>query len=100
MPGVVVITASETRATLGGTVRDGSALPVAGVAVRISSATGVRTAWTDAAGHYRFADLAPRAYSVRLAKPSSTTYAAIPKSARATIAGSDDLGVDLVVLPK
>ena len=57
-----------------------------------------RVAFTDAAGRYRFDDLAPRTYKVRL--DSSRDYLATPTSIPVVVSSSDVHGIDLVVTPR
>src|SRR5262249_47973987 len=79
LPETVAITVAEAKLTLGGTVRLGDGSPVPGAAIRARTAAGKWTAFSDANGRYRFTDLTPRAYTVRLDKPTKKFYVATPR---------------------
>ncbi|MYB19753.1 MAG: DUF3520 domain-containing protein [Holophagales bacterium] len=55
------------RSTVGGRVVDDGGEPVPGVSVTLSGASGERSGLTDNSGSYRFPDVAPGDYSVKVA---------------------------------
>jgi subtilisin family serine protease len=96
----VPIVVTEANLSLGGTVRLADGTPVAGAAVLTRTAAGRWTTFSDAQGRYRFTDLVPRKYSVRLDKPTRKSYVAAPRLASVSLASVDRLDVDLVLTPK
>ena len=57
-----------TTGGLSGSVRDESGKPVAGAAVKVSSASQVASTQTDSTGHFVFLSLAPDTYTVSIEK--------------------------------
>ncbi|HTU69023.1 MAG TPA: TonB-dependent receptor [Candidatus Baltobacteraceae bacterium] len=57
-----------TTGGLSGTVNDTSGKPIAGAAVKATSASQIATTTTDASGHFVFLSLAPDTYTVSLEK--------------------------------
>jgi hypothetical protein len=57
-----------TTGGLGGVVLDSAGRPIAGVAVKVSSASQVATTTTDSGGHFVFLSLAPDTYTIALDK--------------------------------
>jgi len=97
----VTLAVTEAVRSVSGTVRLVGGAPAPFIAVRLAGAPGAkRMVLTDAAGRYRFDDLAPRTYTVKLAASSSDNYVAMPPSTRVLVAETDVAGVDLVVAPR
>ncbi|MGH7893056.1 MAG: S8 family serine peptidase, partial [Candidatus Binatia bacterium] len=95
----VTLTVAETVRSIGGTATLAGGGPAPLVPVRLSGAPGGRRiVHTDVAGRYRFDDLAPGAYAVRL--DSSKTYVAAPPSTSVVVGAADVHGVDMAVTPR
>ena len=97
----VTLTVREAVYSIRGTVRNADLSPAPIIFLRLSGAKGgARTVFTDANGGYRFDDLRPRRYRVRLDATSARRYTVTPGSASATITTADIGGLDLVVTPR
>jgi len=97
----VTMIVSEANHSIGGIVRNGDLSPAPLVLMRITGTKGGRRmVFTDAAGRYRFDDLPPRAYPLRLDNSSAKQYLATPVSARPVVVAGDVHDVDFVIVPR
>lgn len=97
----VEITVTEAVLSVGGTVRTSTGTPVAGVALQLRGTPDrKRIALTDRDGRFRFEGLAAGRYLVKLARASRRAYRATPRRLVVTVAGTDAIGLDLVVAAK
>jgi len=96
----VTITVTEANLSFGGQVTKSDGTPAAGVALKLGSGANTRTLFTDVAGGFRFEDLTPGSYAVRLTRPSLSQYVASPRPLEVTVAGTDRNDANLVVTPK
>jgi len=98
----VTITVTEANLSVSGTATSSTGTGLPAVAVKLSGGGigGARTELTDSAGRFRFDNLVPGTYSVRLAPPSTRAYTATPSRTRVTVASSDVTGVQLVLTEK
>lgn len=97
----VAVDVVEAVASLGGTLRLGNGTPVAGAVLRVAgTAGGPRTVRTDAAGRFRFFDLAPRVYRVKLDEPTKKEFRATPGVMVRVVDGGDVFDADFVLVPR
>jgi hypothetical protein len=97
---VVTVSIGEANHSIGGTVRFADMSPAPVILMQLSGVKGgKRTVYTDAGGRYRFDDLPPRRYRVRVDKSSAQSYTATPAKAAPTIVNADARDVDFVITP-
>jgi len=96
----VTLTVTEASLSVGGATTLSDGTPVPGVAVQLTGPVRTWTGSSDVAGRFRFEDLVPGKYTVRLGRLSIRQYKAKPSVARVTLAGADLKGVNLIVTPK
>src|SRR5262249_52766677 len=95
----VSITVAEANLSLSGMTTLGNGTAVGGLAIRlIGSRGGARGLTTDAAGHFRFNDLTPGNYQIRLIAPSTHDYSSKP--IKFTLGATDGNGARLIVTPR
>jgi subtilisin family serine protease len=94
----VTFTVIESRLSISGRASFADGRPAAGLALELAGARPTRTGFTDADGRYRFDVASPRAYRLRLARPSSREYRAA--TLRVAVGAGDVRAADLVVVPR
>jgi subtilisin family serine protease len=97
----VTLTVSEAVHSIRGTVRNADLSPTPLILLRLTGAQGgARTVFTDMNGSYRFDDLRPRRYRIRLDPTSARQYTPTPGSASTMITSADVGAFDFVVTPR
>jgi subtilisin family serine protease len=87
----VTLTVSEASVSITGTTRASDGTPVPGLAVKLRGANfETRTAWSDASGGFRFENLPPATYKIRLVGTGRAGLRRIP------VGTSDLKGIDLI----
>jgi subtilisin family serine protease len=95
----LTITVSEANLSLSGTMVRNDGGPVGNVALRLRGHDiDVRTLSTSATGRFRFDDLSPGRYRLRVTRPSSRDYASTPLTI--TMGTTDQTDLSFVVTPR
>jgi hypothetical protein len=95
----VSITVTEANLSLSGVVQLSDGSGIGGLLLRLTGRQiGARTLAADGSGAFRFDDLLPGTYRLKLARPSARDYRSTPLSI--TMPTADQTGIRLLVTPK